>query len=82
MQIGLLWYDSDPRRSVAAKAVEAARRYREKFGAAPNTCYVNQAVLAGAEMIVPLQAPENAVLRLRPAPNILPHHFWVGIEEG
>ncbi len=82
MQVGLLWFDNDPQRSIAAKAVEAARRYREKFGAAPNTCYVNQAALSGAELIVPLQVPENAALRLRPAPNILPHHFWIGIEEG
>ena len=55
MQVGLLWFDSDPVRGVAAKAVEAARRYREKFGAVPDTCYVNQAALAGGELVVPLQ---------------------------
>lgn len=82
MQVGLLWFDSDPARGVAAKAVEAARRYREKFGAVPDTCYVNQAALAGGELVVPLQPPGSAVLRLRPAANIRPNHFWIGVENG
>ncbi len=82
MQVGLLWFDSDPARGVAAKATDAARRYREKFGAVPDTCYVNQAALAGGELVVPLQSPDNAALRLRPAPNIRPNHFWIGVENG
>ena len=45
MQIGLLWFDNDPRRGLTAKIEDAARRYREKFGAPPNACYVNQAAL-------------------------------------
>lgn len=80
MQVGLLWFDSDPTRSVAAKAAEAARRYREKFGAVPDTCYVNRAALTGDELIVPLQSADNAALRLRPSVHIRPHHFWIGIE--
>jgi len=31
MQTGLLWYDGDPNRGLAAKIEDAARRYREKF---------------------------------------------------
>lgn len=82
MRVGLLWFDNDPARSVAAKARDAARRYREKFGVQPDTCYVNSAALTGDELVIPLQAPENAVLRLRPALNIRPHHFWVGVADG
>lgn len=82
MQTGLLWFDSDPTRSVSAKAAEAARRYREKFGVLPNTCYINQAALGGTESAVTLQAvPSDGVLRLLPAANILPHHFWIGVED-
>jgi hypothetical protein len=81
MQVGLLWYDSDPARGVASKATEAARRYREKFGVAPNTCYVHRAAIAGVDTVVPLQDGASSVLRLLPAANILPNHFWVGIEE-
>jgi hypothetical protein len=65
---------------VTAKAVDAARRYREKFGVMPDTCYVNRTTLSADELAVPLQTPGDAILRLRPAKNIRPNHFWVGIE--
>ncbi|MBM4458917.1 MAG: hypothetical protein FJ011_14325 [Chloroflexi bacterium] len=39
MQSGLLWFDNSPGRGLADKVADAARRYREKFGAAPDTCY-------------------------------------------
>jgi hypothetical protein len=79
MQIGLLWFDNDPHRGLAAKVEDAARRYREKFGVTPNTCYVNQAALTG--QTTAQGQPVSAVLRVVPANNILPHHFWVGVEE-
>jgi hypothetical protein len=83
MQTGLLWFDSDPARSLSVKAEAAARRYREKFGILPNTCYINQAALGGAEMAVTLHAgASDAIVRLLPAANILPHHFWIGVEDG
>jgi hypothetical protein len=80
MQMGLLWFDSDPSRDVLAKARDAARRYREKFGAPPDTCYVNDGALHG-EMSVRLEDAGSPALRIVPADNILTHHFWVGIEE-
>ncbi len=80
MQTGLLWYDNDPGRGLAAKVEEAALRYREKFGNLPNTCYVNQAELTEQSLAVSLAGRPGA-LRVLPARNILPHHFWVGIEE-
>ena len=73
MQTGLLWFDSDPNRGLAAKIEDAARRYREKFGVPPNTCYVNQAALGPDAAGV---ARRGA--RIVPAVHILPHHFWVG----
>ncbi|MCX7670318.1 MAG: hypothetical protein N2439_09630 [Anaerolineae bacterium] len=82
MEVGLLWFDNDPGRGVAAKALDAARRYREKFGVTPNTCYVNSAAINGSEMVVPMPSPDQALLRLRPAAHIRPHHFWVGVEDG
>ena len=81
METGLLWFDNDPTRELTAKIEDAARRYKEKFGAVPNTCYVNQTAVDGSEIRVPLKAAQNGVLRVVPASNILLHHFWVGIEE-
>lgn len=80
MQAGLLWFDNDPNRALAAKIADAARRYREKFGVPPDTCYVNQAALNGGAS-GPVSQPGDIPLRIIPAANILPHHFWVGVEE-
>ena len=81
MQTGLLWFDNDPHRDTVLKIQEAARRYREKFGVAPNTCYVNQADSAEGELKLSLQGAQAASLRVIPASNVLLHHYWVGIEE-
>jgi hypothetical protein len=81
MQTGLLWFDNDPHREMARKIEDAARRYKERFGVAPNICYVNQAALDGGELRLALQGSRPASLRVVPVSNVLLHHFWVGIEE-
>jgi hypothetical protein len=81
MQTGLLWFDNNPARGLAAKVEDAARRYRDKFGAPPNTCYVNQAALGGSELRLPVSYAQGGTLRVLPARNILLHHFWIGVEE-
>ena len=82
MEIGLLWYDGDPKRPLEDKIGQAARRYREKYGRWPNTCYVHpQAVDNGAEgdMRLAGQARNaNSTIRVLSAPNILLHHLWLG----
>jgi alkyl sulfatase BDS1-like metallo-beta-lactamase superfamily hydrolase len=81
MQTGLLWFDNDPRRGMTVKIEDAVRRYQEKFGIAPNICYVNQAAFDEGELKFALQGIQVTSLRVVPASNVLPHHFWVGIEE-
>jgi hypothetical protein len=80
MQMGLLWFDSDPGRDVLMKAQDAARRYRDKFGAPPDTCYVNLEALE-AETSISVGGAGSSALRVVPSNRILAHHFWVGIEE-
>ncbi|MFQ6057725.1 MAG: hypothetical protein ACE5MB_02440 [Anaerolineae bacterium] len=76
MKVGLLWYDDDPKRPLADKINEAARRYYEKFGVRPNTCYVN-----------PVSIPEgngdlsHRQVKVIPTSTILPNHFWLGVAE-
>jgi hypothetical protein len=82
MEIGLLWYDSDPKRALEDKIGPAVERYREKYGRWPNTCYVHPQVVgdeAGKESALAchLRKPE-AVIRVVSAPNVLLHHFWLG----
>jgi hypothetical protein len=75
MKIGLLWYDDDPKRPWVQKVEDAARRYYEKFGVQPDTCYLNPATTAAGE------AKHNRV-RIVLASAVLPNHFWLGVSEG
>jgi hypothetical protein len=81
MQIGLLWFDNSADRGLAAKIEDAARRYQEKFGVSPNTCYVNSAALGGGEMTLPARPAQGLPVRVLPAVDVLPHHFFLGVEE-
>lgn len=74
MKVGLLWYDGDPGRDLAEKVARAARRYRQKFGVPPDTCYVHPSTLDG-------RARQVNGVRVAPLPSVLPDHFWVGREE-
>ena len=85
LEIGLLWYDDDPRRGLEDKVGRAARRYREKYGRWPNTCYVHPQVLAGhigQELQVACPKRQRAVIHVLTAPNILLHHYWLGETTG
>ncbi len=78
MQEGLLWYDDDPRRGLAEKIGRAARRYRQKFGAAPDICYVHPLALGGNGNG---EGQKVGQVRVSPLPSVLRHHFWLGQEE-
>ena len=86
MEIGLLWYDGDPKRPLEDKVGQAAERYRQKYGRWPNTCYVHPQVVGdqGADGLrLACQARSaKATIRVLPAPNILVHHYWVGETNG
>jgi hypothetical protein len=79
MDFGLLWYDGDPQRPLEDKVECAAQRYREKYGRRPNTCFVHPQLVPGqsGEGAQPTDPP--GTVRVVPAPNVLLHHFWVGV---
>ncbi len=70
LNVGMLWLDDSPNRSLEEKVARAARYYQQKYGADVDICYVNKAILAG-----PLQV---GIIQVLPAPQVLPHHFWLG----
>lgn len=75
MDRGLLWYDDDPRLDLAEKVQKAVRRYRKKFGAAPDACYVHPSALNGNGKM-----KEVGGVRVMVLPSVLRHHFWLGRE--
>ena len=77
MQIGLLWFDDDPRKTLEAKIQQAAARYHEKFGNAANTCYVNPAVATAHS----IPGDNDSGLRELPARSVRPNYFWLGVDD-
>ncbi len=82
MEIGLLWYDGDPKRPLEDKVERAVERYREKYGRWPNTCFVHPHLVgerAADGLLLACRArSREATIRVLPAANVLVHHFWVG----
>jgi hypothetical protein len=72
LTVGWLWFDNDSGRTLEEKVAQAAQKYREKFGHAPDTCCVNPAAMAEDERQV------NG-LRVVAVRHVLPHHFFVGV---
>jgi hypothetical protein len=73
MQMGLLWFDDNPKVSFAAKIEKAARRYRERFGRAPDMCYVHPQTLAGVQEL-------PARVRVIERTTVQPNNFWIGVK--
>jgi hypothetical protein len=74
MKEGLLWYD-DSGRDLADKVGLAVRRYRQKFGAPPDACYVHPSALKDNGRV-----KEVGGVRVMALPSVLRHHFWLGQE--
>jgi hypothetical protein len=74
MNVGMLWFDNDPKTTLVAKVHEAAEHYRSKYGRMPDLCLVNPKMLPEPE------AHEGKIL-IRPARAILPGHLWIGVDE-
>ncbi len=75
MNMGLLWYDDDPRHSLPEKVRAAAAQYQARFGQAPTMCYVNPEALGQ----VTRPAVEN--VRLAAGWRLDRNHLWMGITE-
>jgi hypothetical protein len=73
---GLLWYDDDPKRELADKVLGAARRYQQKYGMAPNVCYVHRSVIGDAGESGEVEGVQVAV-----GPLVLRNHYWLGNEQ-
>jgi hypothetical protein len=74
MNVGMLWFDNDPKTGLTAKVSQAAEYYRAKYGRMPDLCLVNPAMLKEP------QAQEGKIL-IRPLRSILPGHLWIGVDE-
>jgi hypothetical protein len=74
MNVGMLWFDNDPKTALAAKVHQAAEYYRAKYGRMPDLCLVNPTMLKEP------QAQDGKIL-IRPLRSVLPGHLWIGVDE-
>lgn len=74
MNIGMLWFDNDPKTALNEKARHAAEYFQNKYGKAPNLCIVHPSML-------PEEQQTNETVKIRPWHAITPGHLWIGVEE-
>ena len=75
MNIGMLWFDNDPKTDFSLKIERAVRYYREKYGSKPNVCFVHPSMLVSKAENSPLSGD----IEVRATKSVLPNHFWIGI---
>ena len=83
MNVGMLWFDNDPRTALTAKVARAADYYRQKYGLVPDLCLVHPSMLAEPRPdLVEGQAGQVAgTVAVRPNRLIQPGHLWIGTED-
>jgi hypothetical protein len=79
MNVGMLWFDNDPRTALTAKVARAADYYRQKYGLVPDLCLVHPSMLG--EPRPDLVEGHAGKVAVRPNRAILPGHLWIGTEE-
>lgn len=79
MNIGMMWFDNDPKTALAAKISRAAEYYRAKYGRIPDLCLVNPSMLAQQDT-ESIQGHVGKIV-VRSFRSILPGHLWIGVED-
>lgn len=73
MEIGMLWFDNDPKSDVMSKVQKAAAYYRQKYGESPNLCFVHPSMVSE-------NRAELGEISVRTHKTMLPNHFWIGVQ--
>lgn len=74
MEIGMLWFDNDPKLNLFDKVQKAAAYYQGKYRQTPNLCFVHPSMLQD------VKSPAGAIM-VRSNTTIRPHHFWIGLQQ-
>jgi hypothetical protein len=79
MEIGMLWFDNDPKKPLAEKVERAADYYRQKYGLVPDLCLVHPSMLV--EPRPEFVEGRSGKVAVRANRAILPGHLWIGVDE-
>ncbi|MFO8036408.1 MAG: hypothetical protein R6U57_07275 [Anaerolineales bacterium] len=82
MDIGMLWFDKDPSTSFPNKVKRGCAYYQEKYGKAPNICFVHPVTVqdGGGRNGETEFKVEDVLVQVNE--RVLPHHFWIGVSNG
>jgi hypothetical protein len=72
---GMLWYDNDPRSTLAAKIQKAMQYFREKYKHNVEYVLVSPSVDGSLE-----ELSKTLGVPVRPWRSITPGHLWIGFE--
>jgi hypothetical protein len=79
MNIGMLWFDNDPKSEFTTKIERAATYYRSKYGKTPNLCFVHPSMLPTKPVEEADKPIKSGEIVVRTSRSVLPHHFWIGV---
>jgi hypothetical protein len=89
MNLGMLWFDNDPKASLDVKVERAAAYYQHKYGKTPTLCFVHPSMLSTGREALPNERAEEAAsqkesymagnIEVRKNRSVLPNHFWLGV---
>ena len=74
MNVGMLWFDNDPKANLESKIARAAGYYEKKYGLAPDLCFVHPSMLHKGAM-----RTKAGKIEVRGNRSVLPNHLWIGI---
>jgi len=75
MNIGMLWFDNDPKTELSLKIERAASYYSQKYGKKPNVCFVHPSMIQPN----PVNKAARSDIEVRTTKSVLPNHFWIGV---
>ncbi len=79
MEIGMLWFDNDPKAELAEKIQRAAAYYRQKYGKTPDLCFIHPTMLSKNGNDAVSQPSPVPNVEVRPSKSVLPNYFWIGV---
>jgi hypothetical protein len=85
MNIGMLWFDNDPKSSLDIKVERAAVYYRNKYGHNPTLCFVHPSMISQADGKAAAEEARRFTttgVELRSHRSVQPNHFWIGMSAG
>ena len=74
MDIGMLWFDNNPKSDLQAKVNKAVDYYQKKYGEEPNLCFVHPSMVSD-------ESVKAGKVKLCTNHAMIPHHFWIGVQK-